>query len=257
MQQKQSVLNYLSKGFSLANHSLDIYLISATLVLISSTNFPNLPSPFGTILSILTFTFLFIWIGYELSIPSFLQQKQKESKLNLKSVYETTIKNTKRIFIPGILLIILLMGSLFAYVIIALLQGSNPDQITASIQQPSEFIISGFTGGWSPVIIAFSLISSVIFSFFTFTSIFFSIENKGIFRSIVQSVVLSSRHLHYISIIILVNLITSLIFKLFPIEQTWGRMLTSALTQYVNLVITASSLLYYRAVESTLHTFQS
>ena len=255
MYRKQSVLNYLSKGFSLANHSLDIYLISVSLLLINSLSLHNLPSPFGIILSILTtFILFFVYFGFNLSIPLFIQEKEKEKALNYHKVYKTVIENTKRIILPAILFLTLFfvaaVALLSTYYLIANSQGTSDKQISSSIVEQ----LIGLLIGWNPVAIAFSLVSSIIFSFLTFTSIFFSIEDKGIFRSIAQSVVLSSKHLHYISIIILVNLITSLIFKLFPIEQTWGRMLISALSQYVNLIITASSLLYYRAVEFTLHT---
>lgn len=77
MQQK-SLIQYFISGFSLANRSLVLLLISVVLSIVSLLTQYVKNSPFELVLGILAFILSFISGGFLLSLPVFLVSKQQK-----------------------------------------------------------------------------------------------------------------------------------------------------------------------------------
>src|SRR3989344_2263494 len=200
---QKAIFNYFLNGFFLANRSLDIFLIS---------------------------------IGFTLSLPVFLIQKQQNKALDYGQVVKATLKNTKRLILPGILLFILFTIVLMAsFVLAAISLHPSKDQVTSFFQSIGK--------GWHPIF----LIPIVLIAFLEFTSFFFSLEGNGLLSSVKKSIVVAFNNLKYISIIILISLIST-ITSFIPIETFLGPLVKMILSGYIALVLTASSLLYYQTV---------
>lgn len=238
MNKEKSLFNYFSDGFALTNKSLEVYLIALVLTLIALLNsiFPN--SPYSGIFSLLLFITTIMSVGFSLSAPVFLLQKHQNKPLALQNMLSTTIKNTRRIILPLILIFILFIVLFIATsVLTAIFLYPTKEQVFQFFQSWDRF-----SKGWHPIF----LIPSILFSFFVFTPFFFSLEYKGLLVSIKKSVALSFRNLSYIALVALVSIISYSVTSLLPIAETWGLLLRPAITVYLNLVVTASTLFYYQ-----------
>lgn len=229
------IIQYLFKGFSLANRSLDILLIGFLLnitPIISGFLLSN--TALKEVQPALSFIFLFIGISFTLSTPIFLLQKQQQKSLNYKELVGIVVKNNKRIMLPGVLLftlfIILLLLSL---VIIAVVLQPNENQVAIFFQN--------FGKGWEPIF----LIPIILLSFLEFTPFFFSLEYQGLWISIKNSITTAFKNLPYIGLVTLIMIITFFINSFILQGQLLIRNLVA---QYVYLVIAASSLFYYQSV---------
>lgn len=182
-------------------------------------------------------------MGFSLSIPIFLLRKQQNKSLDLQEMLSTTIQNTKRIILPAILLFILLVVLLIAsFVLVAIFLHPTKEQVPQFFQS-----LGNLSKGWNP----YFLIPPVILSFFTFAPFFFALEHKGFFASIKDSFILSFRHLPYLAIVMLVGMISYSATSFLPVTEFWGLLLRYAISLYVSLIITASTLFYYhKAVKS-------
>lgn len=239
---KSSLLNYFSKGFSLANRSLEIYLIGLGLSLIGV--FANLLSGsiIGKILQFVSFISLFFTFGYQMSVPLLLTFKQQAKPLEFNNAWNIILRSTKRMILPVILFGILFMVLFFSLLIwvVVMSHSSNSQEIVASVQN---LVIQ--LRNWNPLFIIFGS----IFSFFVFTPIYFSIENKGFFASMKKSISFSFKHSNFIVLLILINAINYTIITLIriPIENPLGQLVLTAITQYIALIISASTLLLYQS----------
>lgn len=236
MRQK-SIITYFFNGFSLANRSLDIFLISILLSLFTLLSNYIQNSFLGNILQLLDFILFFISIGFMLSLPVFLIQKQQAKALDYGQIVKITLKNTKRLIIPGILLFILFTIFLvFLFALFAILLHPSKEQVTMFFQSIGK--------GWQPIL----LIPIILMSFLEFTAFFFSLEQNSLLSSLKKSIVAALNNLHYISIIILISIISYTLTSFIPVETIWGQLLRMVLGGYIALVLTASSLFYYQAV---------
>lgn len=245
MQQKP-IIQYFLNGFSLTNRSLDILLINLFLFLplLKPTLLINYTqnSIFGAVLLLLAaFLLAFISIGFLLSIPVFLVQKQQKKALDYRHLGGVVIKNTRRIILPGVLLLVLLAVTLILLaILIEIFLHPNPSskEITSFFQSIGK--------GW--YLIFFILL--VVITFFEFTSFFFSLEHDGLFSSMKKSISVAFNNLHYISIVILISIIYSLIISFVPIGTFWGqwRLVRMFLDGYISLAVISSSLFYYQNV---------
>lgn len=246
MQQK-SVIQYFFKGFSLANISLDVLLIGLFLPLLYlflNSFIQN--TILGKVLFILSFVLVFINIVFLLSLPVFLIQKQQKKALDYGQIIGVILKNIRRILFPIILLAVffvlifsaVMLIILFIHTLISLRlnSGKSEEEITSFIQNLGK--------GWHPILI----MPIVAISFFEFTSFFFSLENNGLLSSIKKSINAAFNNLHYISIVILINIISYSINSFIPIQTFWGQLVRMVLGGYISLVLTASSLFYYQNV---------
>ncbi len=184
----KSIIQYFLNGFSLTNRSLDIFLISLSLSIPSLLRYfiPN--TLLGKILSPVSFVLLFISIGFMLSLPVFLEQKQQKKVSDYRNIVKITFENTKRIILPSVLLfitfIVLLM---FSFILVAIFLHPNKDQVSIFFQNIGK--------GWQPIF----LIPITLMYFFEFTSFFFSLEHNGLLSSIRKSIVVAFNNLDYIS----------------------------------------------------------
>lgn len=225
---------YLLNGFSLANRSLDIFFAILFLTLFSSLGKYTQISPLVKIFPILSFIVFFVGIGFSLSLPVFLVQKQQKKALDYKNVLTVSFKNARRLIFPGILFLIIFIPFLIFSVIfisVFLHVSLNPT------------FIKDITTGIHPIQIA--LIT--LFSFLGFTSFFFSLEGDGIFISAKKSMIVAFKNLPYVGTMVLISIISYTVASYVPISNPWG-LLRVVLNAYVGLVLAASALFYYQAV---------
>lgn len=245
MKDLQSNTGYFTKGFALVNKSLLVYLINLLLWLptIISNLLPN--DSFKSILIFMSYILMFLSLGFSLSIPSFLLQKQENKSLELKSILYITLKNTKRIIVPIILLGVIFFVLLFFILLINI-------SIFSLTYLPNDSF-SEWLGSEDRSLIyqIFGIIISAASSFFVFMPILFSIKNEGVFKSLLKSFSLSIKNFSFLSLVVLVNIVSSLLTGFLPITQTWGYSLGMMINSYVGLLITSSALLYYqKAIKS-------
>lgn len=234
MRQK-SIINYFLNGFSLTNQSLELFLISLSLFLPSLLrNFiPNLEK----VLSPLSFILLFINIGFMLSLPVFLEQKQQKKASDYRNIVKITFKNTKRIILPGVLLFfIFVILLILSFILLAVFLHPSRDEVTTFFQNIGK--------GWQPIF----LVPIVLMYFFEFTSFFFSLEHNGLLDSMKKSIVTAFSNLGYISIIIIIGVTSYSTTSFIPIQTFWGQVIRIVLGGYIALWLTASSLFYYQGV---------
>ncbi len=241
--QHKSVFQYFFKGFSLINKSLDIFLIGLSLSLSGLLiNFFISNTIFGIVLFILSVVLVFIDIGFFLSLPFFLIQKQQKEALDYGKMVGVVLKNTRRIVLPIILFVLIFFAVmlilLFIHTVISLRPNSakSEEEIISYLQNISK--------GWHPI----TLIPLALLSFLGFTSFFFSLENNGLLSSLKKSTIAGFNNLNYISILILISIISYSFFSLMPMETFWGQLILMTLGGYIPLVLTASSLFYYQNV---------
>lgn len=238
---EKTTFSYFLKGFSLANRSLDIFVISLFFLLFGQFSFLFQDLLVRNILQLIDFILLFFNFGFFMSIPVFLLWKQQNKSLNYHVFWSTLTRNTKRMIIPTILYLILIMivGFSFLFAVAATIHPANSQQFAV--------IIQNFTNqlkNWNPLFI----INGAIVSLFVFTSIYFSVENNGFFASAKKSLAMSLKNLNFIVIIILISATTYSISTLLSIPSNSGSYLISiAISQYVSLVVIASTLYYYQS----------
>lgn len=231
MQQK-SIFQYFLKGFSFANQSFDIFII--TLFFGSSIYLPDLS---GNLQIDLLYGLLFlILMGFNLSLPVFLIQKQQKQKLNYGEILKVIVNNTMRLLIPGIILfIILVLLVITSFVLVGLFLQPSNSQVTnffKNIGQP----------GPQPI---FMLLIAPL-TFLAFTPFFFSLENKNLLISIKQSIQVSFKNLYFIGILMVINIIYYFLISFLP-SDFWGSVVTTVLAGYTTLFLTTSTLFYYQA----------
>ena len=237
--------NYFLKGFSLANKSLDIFFISVLLSLASFIPDFLENSPIIKILSFATFLLFFIQTGFSMSIPLFLVDKQQNKRLNYHDMWSVVLRNTKRMILPVILFLVLVMALGFTLLFITafntIQSGGDFKQIVTSIQN-----LPNSLQDWNPIF----LVVTGLFSLLIFTPIYFSIENKGIFSSIKRSLIFSFKNLNFILILITIDGIYSFISTLIPFSIENKIWLITVLGGYLNFIMTASAFLYYKSKKS-------
>ncbi len=211
---KNLFTDYFIRGFYLANRSFEIYLIGIGLSLVGVFANLLLGSLLGKILQLVSFIIIFFTFGYKMSVPLLLTLKQQSKHLDFKNVWNIVLKNTKRMTLPVILFGILFMVLFFALLIffVATSHPSNSQDIVASIKNFVEQLRN-----WNPVFIIFA----VIFAFFAFTPIYFSVENRGLFASIKRSISFGFKHLNFIVLLILIQAINYTMITLIriPVEN--------------------------------------
>lgn len=236
MDKEKPLLKYFFEGFSLTNHNIEIYLIGLIIVLLPSLLYavsPNLP-----ILNTLSPVFYLVAFGFKLSIPKFLIQKHHDKSLVFKNIFSTTIQNTGKIILPAILLfIIFTILLMIAFALVAIFLRPTPGQISQFFESWNYSNIR-----WHP----FLLFLFPIFSFFVFSPILFSLEHKGLFASIIGSIITSFHHLPYLAIVIAVDFISFAVTSFLPANEVWGSSIRYIVSSYISLVIISSTLFYYQ-----------
>lgn len=239
---KKSITSYFSKGFLLANKSLDLYLIGVGLSIFGILAGLFNGSPIATLLQIIASVLGFFSFGFGMSLPLLLTNKQQRKHSDLRSVWSIITKNTKRMILPVIVMSVLVIVLFFA-VLLWFLSMSN----TTSGQEINATLIS--FSQQLPYLTPLFIVLGIPFAFFAFTSIYFSVENEGFFTSIKKSIAFGFKHLHFVGVLILLGAVHSILIALvkIPIDNHLGQFVLMTITQYTSLVITASTLLFFQS----------
>ncbi len=241
MKKEKSILTYFQEGFALANKSIVVYIIGLLLSIapfIWGALFPNSSiSIFSSVLSIIV---LLITFGFYYSWPLFLK-KQQHNSLDANVMLQVTMKNTKRLILPLLLLVIIFIVIFIFFVLATYIS------LSGNKEQLSLFLKSMSSGGFWSVI---GILLLFVIEFVTFFAvILFSIEDKGFFKSIKESVGISNKHISFVIPLVGVSVITYLLTKaVFPGKQLWEETATSAITHYVGIIVSATTLIYYQKV---------
>lgn len=229
--------DYFKKGISLVNKSWGIFLFGLILTALSS--FPDLlgDSFIKRTLQAIGFLLIFIEFGFSFSLPVFLLARQEGKSVSFGDVLSTSLQNTKRLILPLILIFIVLiiLAVLGFILVVQFIYGGNFNFMQNTTQ--------GFNL-WN--LLSVFLIG--LFSFITFSSIYFSLEKNGLFRSIKRSIGLSIKNLDFIAIIFVISASTFLILILLlkDYQSFWQLFLRSVIYQYEGLLFTAAALIFYQ-----------
>lgn len=232
------ILDYFKKGFFLVNKSWDLFLFGLLLFLLGGIYQLFTDSSINRILQIISYLLIFIEFGFIFSLPAFLIDRQQGKPLSLNNILSVTLKNTKRLTLP----LLLILVALFIFLILGttliaqFIYGGNPN-----------FAQNSNIG----ILLSYLLIG--IYSFISaFAPIYFSIEKNGFFSSIKKSINLSIKNFNFIIIIFLISASSYLIatFVLDNNQSAYQLLLENALYQYGGLLTSASSLILYQNLKS-------
>ncbi|MDA1316635.1 MAG: hypothetical protein O3B87_01270 [bacterium] len=221
---------FFKKGFKLANNNLHLLGIGFVLSLLYSQEqlftYPGI--------GLISFISVLLYFGYHLSIPLFLDMREKKKDLSFSNIVKTSLSNMKRSILPFIVLIFFAGIMLVLYSVIAFLSSGNGDL--------EAFLTEGnlFQGNQLLALLFYALSS-----FFIFSSIYFSIEKFGLFRSIIKSIQFSFRHLSFIMFVGLLYCISYLLSSTVydSISKPMNILLQIGIVEYIELILISSA--YY------------
>ena len=156
---------------------------------------------------------------------------------------DITFSNAKRLIFPSICLFILFMFAFLVTVFsIFITHHSSKTEAMAALQNAFVYLLN-----WNPIFFLIALISSL----FSFQAIFFSIEQLGFFHSLKKSFLFSLKNKKFLIPIVFYNAIRYSLFVTPAIISLMlasyvGKYIYSAISLYINFIITASSLIYYQ-----------
>lgn len=231
--------NYFRKGFNLVNKSWRILLFG--LILTSLKNIPVILSDSfvkGT-LEAMGFLLIFVEFGFFYSLPVFLLARQEGKLVSFGDIFSTSLQNTKRLILPLILIFIvfIILGVLGLFLVIQFVYGGNFDFMQNTAQ--------GFNL-WNLFYFVFFF---GLFSFITFSPIYFSLEKNGLFRSFKKSINLSIKNLDFIIIIFMISSAIFLISTQFlgDYQSIWQLFLGNTIYQFEGLLFSATALILYQS----------
>ena len=229
--------DYFRKGLSLVNKSWGIFLFGLILTLLAS-----LPDLMGDsfikgILQVIGFLILFVEFGFGFSLPVFLLARQEGKPVNFGDILSTSLQNTKRLILPLILIFIvfIILAVISFLLVVQFVYGGNFN------------FMQNTTQGFNPWNILFAFLIG-LFSFTTFSPIYFSLEKNGLFRSVKRSIDLSLRNLDFIIIIFVISVSIFLfsILLLTDYQSFWQLFLRSVIYWYEELLFVAAALIFYQ-----------
>lgn len=245
-------LNYFIRGFHLVNDEIIIYLFIVLFILI------NLLISFFSakikVLSVFTLLLTFLKWSYIVSIPLFINKCIDKKRLDVGYIAKTTLEASKRLIIPGIIIFILLtvVGSF----VIGWLVMSNGGNVAKVQTMMSSLYMTGFNSANNPAILLQSLPFIFLISLFTFQPIFFVMKKRGFFISFIDSLIFSVRNWQFIIFVTIFHFLGRLIFPIFypstlsglnsfNLVQRMFFQIPTLITEYVGVIISASSVFYY------------
>lgn len=231
--------DYFTKGLSLVNKSWGILLFGLILTsFVSSLPYLSGDSFIKGTLQAIGFLLIFIEFGFSYSLPVFLLARQEGKSVNFGDILSTSLQNTKRLILPLILIFILFI-ILFIVVnfilVVQFIYGGNFN------------FMQNATQGFNPWNLFFAFLIG-LFSFFTFSPIYFSLEKDGLFRSIKRSINLSIKNLDFIIIIFVISVVIFLISTqpLKDYQSFWQLFLKGIIYQFEGLLFSAAALIFYQ-----------
>ena len=223
---KGNVFDYFKKGFTLANKSLDIFLIALTLSILSE--FSGLlkgNALIGSAVQAAGILISFVWFGFIFSLPLFLKERQEGKPLKLSYIFSFLWDNVKKMILPS-----LVIGSIIALVFFTLFLIFQ--FIFNAVQSPAFYIT------------LFALIAGFM-PFISFGPIYFSLEKNNFYKAVQKSCSLSLKNLNFVAIIFLFYSLIFLIFGLLSIDKNLRQLITLVIFNYGMLVVFASSLIFF------------
>lgn len=233
---KIDLMQITREGITLANRNLDLFLFMMVFSLQAFLDFFLSNPAFSRISSILSLPLVLLEVGYGLSLPLFLYMRLQKRAVSFKEIVITTLKNTKKVILPMLIMMFMIFVLLIfgLFLVIEVLRFS-----TTSIPTFFQNI-----NNWRFV---FAIISPM-FVIFEFSSIYFSLENQGFFKSIKSSVLTASKNLGYISTLALIDLVIYSLGAFVPIEFKLGILVVSLVNFYTAFLMISVSLIYYLKV---------
>ncbi len=160
------------------------------------------PSVFNFLSTVLTIALLLFGTGYYFSIPLFLRLKQG-NQLSVSQIFSISVHTTKRLLIPFIVLILLLaLGIIFMIVLIIAIK-QDPQTITN--------FLKSFQTTWSLTYFVVMGILGLIFSVYTFTPVYFTVENLGFFKSLKKSFTFALKNTKFFLIVLIVTMLVNFV----------------------------------------------
>lgn len=237
MDKISKVLNYFTQGWVLVNKSLQVYILGVLLSATTPLSSLIPEGPLSTVIAILFSIINIFYVGFTLSTPVFFNIKQMNKPLTYQIMLQTAFRNTLRMILPGLLLILI-----FAVLVAALAMLFIS---TFGVQARQLLTIFGdLNGPFNPILISLMF----IFHLFLFTPVLFSLENKGLLYSVKQSIVLVPQNLPFFIIAATLSTLLYSAAGLIPYSKSWGSFLIYTFNLYVSFVITAATLIYYQKV---------
>ena len=232
----RQTLDFFVKGLNLTFRHIDLFIIYLIVEIPSFIliMFPSLTSL--RFLSLIQMIFTLIYISYSLSVPFFLKTKGDDKALSLGKIKSTIFQNLKKIILP----ILGLSSLLFLFILITLFIKQPPKEQAAVIMSN----IFDSKSLFNPYIFMVTVVSA----FFSFTSMFFSIEGKSLPRSWILSVKASFKNLNIVFYIILISFLINFVLRLMQVDQPIFYLFRSVVLTYEVFFITASLWLYYEKV---------
>src|SRR3989339_96327 len=161
------VFNHFKKGFLLTNKSYGLFLFGLSFSLLFGLPDFLRDSFIKGALQVIGFLTIFISFGFSFSLPLFLVDKQEGKSFNFRNILSTTFNNTKRLLFPFILILlsIIVVMVVLSILISQFVYGGSYNFMQNSGQGFNiwNFLNALFVG---------------LFSFGTFTSVYFSIEKN-------------------------------------------------------------------------------
>jgi hypothetical protein len=231
---QKSIILYYINGFHLLNKYLYLFLFSALLSLLSI--FRNdirvlFNNQINFLINILFILIIIIQYSFRVSFPLFVQMMQNKQKLNINDFSNILINNIKRSILPIFSLIfVFVFFSFFISISLSILFGKN----ILTYQNLSNKM---------PF---FAFISNILlYPFIAFFSIFFSIKEKGYYRSFISSFKFSVKNFKFI---LLGLIIDSILFSVYVFNNNQIQIINIFIIfyTYISLSITTSSLLYFQ-----------
>jgi hypothetical protein len=169
--------------------------------------------------------------GFYASLTFFIDRKEKNKSLNLKEIISVSLKNSKRLIVPIVLSVGIILLLLFGLM------------YTQGVQKSQEMLNSiHYKENLELAILV------ILFAPFCFASSYFSIENMGVLKSLRKSFAFSLGHPKILSLILVfvaINYIFRVLF--FSLHfNTIGNFMFSVITEYFGLLLSSYILLAYR-----------
>ena len=241
----KSLIQFFANGFSLTNHSLDLWLINLSFNTLTSS-FLNLKdkitSQNSILFLIIPFCTLLLNLSYNLSLPIFLQQKLSGKKLNYQELFKVVVTNAKRIVLPVIVLLVLFMMFVLLLALFIMVFFNPSTEYLLELKQ----YLKNSDGN------PFFVLSTILLSLFTFTPFFYSLENITLLTSLKKSVVMAFKNSRFIIVIVFINIVIGFLRSLIQANFLFRNIFGTLLISYINLIITASALFYYQS-HDTIH----
>lgn len=234
----KTLFNYFTKGYALAHKSLDIFFIGFILYLSSTVLAYVQNNAFADLAGIIL---LFVYISFGMSIPVLLEKKALGKLMFYRDVFNVVVHNIKRLILPIVLTFIsFIVLVIIVMVIYFSIDGSNNKDFVTYIQNFFKLF-----NNWNPYL---AVIGS-LFVFLNFTPMYFSLENKGFFKSMRESVVFSFKHIQFVSVLIVFMFLTYTLWRIFPINVSLNlfNLISRVFIEYIDFVIFVSSILFYKS----------